>query len=379
MELNSVEELVADIRAGKMVVLMDDEDRENEGDLVMAASMVTPEAINFMAKHARGLICLTLIPERCEQLGLSQMVSRGTHNESKFGTAFTVSIEAAKGVSTGISAHDRAHTIQVAVAPHAKASDIVQPGHVFPIQAVPGGVLVRAGHTEASTDLARMAGFDGAAVIVEIMNDDGTMARRPDLEVFASEHGLKIGTIADLIDHRLRHETTVERRAEYPFETRFGEFRVVEYADLVDDKTHLALVKGDLNAVEVPDVRVHVMDPLRDGLFAQSADGSGWSMDRVLDHLSQSDAGVALVLSDSFEAVEIRQSLEHFVASQSQQACEKSDSEQHAEYRTIGNGAQILKDLGVRKMRLMSAPTRLHALSGFDLEVVDLVQFSDCK
>ena len=374
-QLNSVDELVADLRAGKMVILMDDEDRENEGDLVMAASCVTPEAINFMATHARGLICLTLTRERCAQLGLPLMVSQ---NEAKFSTAFTTSIEAAKGVTTGISAGDRATTVQAAVAQGASAADIVQPGHIFPIQARDGGVLVRAGHTEAGCDLARLAGFEPAAVIVEIMNENGTMARRPDLEAFAKHHELKIGTIADLIDYRLKHEKTVERMHSQTIETRYGEFELIFFRDLIENQTHVAMVKGDLTQVAVPTVRVHVANPLRDLMYIDKSDASGWSMDRVLEEISRSDAGVVLLLGDSFGPMNMVAAAEEFIAdhenagaSGHDQGVDEEAGRAEAEYRTIGTGSQILKELGVKQMRLLSSPTRFHAISGFDLEIVE--------
>ena len=263
MKLNTVEELVEDIRQGKMVILMDDEDRENEGDLVIAAEQIRPEDINFMAKHARGLICLTLTRERCQYLGLNPMVQA---NHAQFHTNFTVSIEAASGVTTGISAADRAHTVRVAVGRNTQPSDIVQPGHVFPIAAQPGGVLSRAGHTEAGCDLARMAGFEPAAVIVEIMNEDGTMARRPDLEIFAKEHNLKIGTIADMIHYRALNEQTVVRENEYDVDTESGVFRLITFRDTLQQHLHMAFVRGDLKSTEAPVVRVQAPDLLRDTL-----------------------------------------------------------------------------------------------------------------
>src|SRR5690606_9704829 len=254
MELNTIEEIVEDIRQGKMVILMDDEDRENEGDVIMAAECVRAEDINFMARFARGLICMPMTRERCEQLKLPLMVQR---NASGFGTKFTVSIEAAEGVTTGISAADRAHTVRVAAAKQARAEEIVSPGHIFPLMAQPGGVLSRAGHTEAACDLARLAGFEATGVICEIMNDDGTMARRPELEQFAQAHGLKIGTIADLIHYRTLKEKTVERLEENLLPTEHGEFRMLTYRDTVQGSTHLALVKGEIRADQPTLVRVH--------------------------------------------------------------------------------------------------------------------------
>ena len=273
MALNTAEELIEDIRAGKMVILMDDEDRENEGDIIIASECVTAEHINFMARFARGLICMPMTRERCELLKLPLMAPR---NGSGFGTKFTVSIEAAEGVTTGISAADRARTVQAAVARNAVAEDIVSPGHIFPLMAQPGGVLARAGHTEAACDLARMAGFEPSGVICEIMNDDGTMARRPELEAFAELHGLKIGTIADLIHYRLIHERTVERISEQPLDTELGQFNLVTYRDGVEDTAHMALTLGTICAEEPTLVRVHNMDPLRD-LFMVNQPGR-WSM-----------------------------------------------------------------------------------------------------
>ena len=269
MPLNTVEELVADIRAGKMVILMDDEDRENEGDLVIAATHVRPEDINFMITHARGLVCLTLSRDRCQQLNLPLMVDA---NGAQHATNFTLSIEAAEGITTGISAAERAHTIQTAVAAHAKPADIVQPGHIFPLMAQPGGVLHRAGHTEAGCDLSRIAGLEPASVICEIINEDGTMARRPDLEVFAEKHGLKIGTIADLIHYRMTNEQTVERLGQETIKTEYGNFELVRYRELGNPDIHLALVKGQPKE-GVTTVRVHGFNPVRDLLKLNKIDG----------------------------------------------------------------------------------------------------------
>src|SRR5580658_8712841 len=281
--LNSIEEILGDLRAGRMVVIMDDEDRENEGDLVMAASQVRPEDINFMARYGRGLICLTLTRERCAQLRLPLMVNETDLSQR---TNFTLSIEAAEGVTTGISAYDRAHTVRTAVRPDARPEDLRQPGHVFPIMAQPGGVLTRAGHTEAGCDLARLAGFEPAAVIVEIMNDDGTMARRPDLEAFARRHQLKIGTIADLIRHRLRTERSVERIAEQSVMTDYGEFRLFCYEDHVNHDVHLALVHGDLRT-DTPLVRVHLTDTLRD-LIGVRQGSKAWTLNAALERVASS-------------------------------------------------------------------------------------------
>ncbi|MGE8296207.1 MAG: bifunctional 3,4-dihydroxy-2-butanone-4-phosphate synthase/GTP cyclohydrolase II [Pseudomonas sp.] len=354
MALNTPEELIEDIRAGKMVILMDDEDRENEGDIIVASECVTAEHINFMARFARGLICMPMTRERCELLKLPLMAPR---NGSGFGTKFTVSIEAAEGVTTGISAADRARTVQAAVAKNAVAEDIVSPGHIFPLMAQPGGVLARAGHTEAACDLARMGGFEPSGVICEIMNDDGTMARRPELEKFAEEHGLKIGTIADLIHYRLIHERTVERISEQPLDTELGQFNLVTYRDGVENTAHMALTLGTICAEEPTLVRVHNMDPLRD-LFMVNQPGR-WSMRAAMAEVAKAGSGVVLLLGNPLTGPELLA-----LASRQQPA-------NPATYSTVGAGSQILRDLGVRKMRLMSSPMKFNAISGFDLEVVE--------
>ena len=354
MALNTAEELIEDIRAGKMVILMDDEDRENEGDIIIASECVTAEHINFMARFARGLICMPMTRERCELLKLPLMAPR---NGSGFGTKFTVSIEAAEGVTTGISAADRARTVQAAVARNAVAEDIVSPGHIFPLMAQPGGVLARAGHTEAACDLARMGGFEPSGVICEIMNDDGTMARRPELEKFAEEHGLKIGTIADLIHYRLIHERTVERISEQPLDTELGQFNLVTYRDGVEDTAHMALTLGTICAEEPTLVRVHNMDPLRD-LFLVNQPGR-WSMRAAMAEVAKAGSGVVLLLGNPLTGPELLALIGR------QQAANP------ATYSTVGAGSQILRDLGVRKMRLMSSPMKFNAISGFDLEVVE--------
>ena len=359
MVLNSIEELIEDIRQGLMVVLMDDEDRENEGDLIMAAECVTADDINFMAKYARGLICLPLSKERCERLGLGLMAER---NGSGFGTRFTISIEAAQGVTTGISAADRARTVQVAVAKDAKAEDIVSPGHIFPLMAMPGGVLARAGHTEATSDLARLAGMDPSGICCEIMNDDGTMARRPQLEAFAREHGLKIGTIADLIHYRLSHERTVERVSENSIDTEFGPFRLVSYRDLVEGKAHLAVQRGEVVADQPTLVRVHNMDPLRDLLMVHQT--GRWSLRDALATVAREGAGVVLLLGGEPDSEALLAEIDG-VASTAQKP--------PSAYSTVGVGSQILRDLGVRSMRLMTTPKKFSAISGFDLEVVEYV------
>ncbi len=368
--LDSAEDIIADIRAGKMVILMDDEDRENEGDLVMAAEKVRPEDINFMARYGRGLICLTLTQERCRQLRLPQMVSR---NEESHKTAFTVSIEAASGVTTGISAHDRAHTVRTAVKADARPEDLVQPGHIFPLMAQPGGVLTRAGHTEAGCDLARLAGCTPAAVIVEILNEDGTMARRPDLETFAREHGIKLGTIADLIRYRLDNEHTVERVAETHVTTEFGEFRLVTYQDTIDNTVHLAMVKGAIEAAKPMLVRVHVRNMLQDVLGVQHEDFA-WPLRRALKRVADEGEGVVVILRKPDSPRELLQQ----IVSLNQNGMEDSHlHDQRPMLRTYGIGAQILFDLGVRKMRVLSAPRRMQAISGFGLEIAEYVSPSE--
>ena len=372
MSLNTVEELIADIRQGKMVILMDDEGRENEGDLVMAAEQVRPDDINFMATHARGLICLTLSEKRCRQLELPLMVNR---NQSQHATNFTLSIEAAEGVTTGISAADRAHTIRTAVSSEANADSIVQPGHVFPLMAQPGGVLSRAGHTEAGCDLARLAGFEPASAIVEIMSPDGTMARRPELEAFAKEYDLKIGTIADLIQYRSIKEKTIERIQVRDVKTRFGEFQLSTFHDLASHDYHFALHKGEINEDEVTLVRVHVMDAVRDVMTVQKAgdDFFAWGFHDALEKISGEGKGVAVLIYYNHNNHDVEDRIEQMLSGKS-----RPTAQDHV-YRQVGTGAQILKELGVNKMRLMSAPLKFSAISGFDLEVVDVVTHPEDK
>lgn len=373
MQLNTVEELLEDIRQGKMVILMDDEDRENEGDLVIAAEQVRPEDINFMAKYARGLICLTLTRDRCEQLKLPLMVQS---NGAQFSTNFTLSIEAAEGVTTGISAADRAHTVRTAVKRDAKAEDIVQPGHIFPLMAQPGGVLSRAGHTEAGCDMARMAGFEAASVIVEIMNEDGTMARRPDLELFAQEHNIKIGTIADLIHYRATNEHTVARAQEGVMATEYGDFNYVTYTDEIQGCTHLAMTLGDIKADDPVMVRVHNRtEVLRDVVGAIPADETErkWTMRKALAKVAQEGKGVVLLL-DSNERIDIRDSVDLIQNGRQQSKVNVSAS---GAYLTVGTGSQILRDLGVGKMRLLSSPMKFNAISGFDLEIEEYIPCED--
>ena len=359
MPISPIPELVAELAAGRMVILVDEEDRENEGDLVLAADHVTPQAINFMAKHGRGLICLTLTRERCERLQLPPMAAR---NGTKHSTAFTVSIEAATGVSTGISAADRARTIEVAVAPHAQASDLVQPGHVFPLQAQDGGVLMRAGHTEAGCDLAGMAGLSPSAVICEIMNDDGTMARLPDLEVFAREHGLKIGTIADLIEYRSRNESLVELIGSRTLQTAHGEFTAHAFRDQPSQTVHLALVKGQWSADAEVAVRVHEPLSVLDALEVNRAMHS-WSLDASLSYINAQGCGVAVLLNCGESADQLLAQFEG--RARSAQAPERGKMD----LRTYGVGAQILRECGVHKMRLMGQPRRMPSMTGYGLEI----------
>lgn len=364
MTLNTIEEILADLRQGKMVVIMDDEDRENEGDLLMAATLTRPEDINFMARYGRGLICLTLTRERCQQLRLPLMVQ---DNAAAFSTNFTVSIEAAQGVTTGISAYDRAHTVRTAVRPDARPEDLVQPGHIFPLMAQPGGVLTRAGHTEAGCDLTRLAGLEPAAVIVEILNEDGGMARRPDLERFAEQHGVKIGTIADLIRYRMQNEKTVERVADAQMNTEFGPFRVLTYQDIVGRQVHFALVKGEIHPSEPVMVRVHVQHLLGD-LLALRLPDSGWPMRDALQRVASQPSGVLVFLSRLEEPVELIRRMRGYQFSTIEPAPAADHS---AELRTYGIGAQILLDIGVHQMRVLGAPKRLSGLSGFNLEIVE--------
>ena len=363
---SSIEDVIADIAAGKMVIIVDDEDRENEGDLIMAAAKVEAEHINYMARHGRGLICLTLSRQRCGQLRLPLMVDE---TNEKHATNFTVSIEAAEGITTGISAHDRARTIRAAVADDAKAEDLRQPGHVFPLMAQPGGVLTRAGHTEAGCDLARLAGLEPAAAIVEILNDDGTMARRPQLEVFAKEHGLKIGSIADLIRYRLEKEQSVERISEQMVDTEFGEFKLVCFEDHISQNVHAALIKGDLNGEEPPLVRVHLQDTLGDVLGVRN-NKLGWPLRDALKTISAEGRGVVVVLKYA-ESPRLFVSAVEELNSPVQELPAKNDGA--SVWRTFGTGSQILRDLGVRRMRVLSAPKQMHAISGFGLEVVEYI------
>ncbi|MEL6711204.1 MAG: bifunctional 3,4-dihydroxy-2-butanone-4-phosphate synthase/GTP cyclohydrolase II [Pseudomonadota bacterium] len=364
--LNTTAEIIEDLRQGRMVIIMDDAGRENEGDLVMAAEKITPAAINFMARYGRGLICLTLTREYCRQLRLPLMVNT---DDQLAATNFTVSIEAAAGVTTGISATDRATTILAAVADQAQPHDLVQPGHIFPLMAQPGGVLVRAGHTEAGCDLARLADLKPAAVIVEILNEDGSMARQPELEIFARQHDLKIGTIADLIQYRIRNEHTIEAISHCDLPTQYGTFRLIAYQDQISNDIHLALVYGALKKNEPVLVRVHVQNTLCD-LFSGTFNDS-WPLRDAMDYVARAGSGVIVILRNYDTNRSIVQQIEaHRLG---QQASVTTNKDQPGDLRTIGIGAQILTDLGIRQMRVMSAPKHLHALAGFDLEVTEFV------
>ncbi|WP_449100952.1 bifunctional 3,4-dihydroxy-2-butanone-4-phosphate synthase/GTP cyclohydrolase II [Pseudomonas veronii] len=369
MSFNSIADIIEDYRQGKMVLLVDDEDRENEGDLLLPAACCSAEAISFMAREARGLICLTLTDEHCQRLGLEQMVPS---NGSAFSTAFTVSIEAASGVTTGISAADRARTVAAAVDVNAGPDDIVQPGHIFPLRAKDGGVLTRAGHTEAGCDLARLAGHTPASVIVEVMNDDGTMARRPELEIFARKHGIKIGTIADLIHYRLSTERTVARIGERDLPTVHGTFRLITFEDRIDGGVHMAMVMGPLRRDEPTLVRVHVIDPLRDLVGADYSGPSNWTLWAALQRVAAEGCGVVVVLANH----ESSQALLERVP-QLTQAPRQFNRSQSRIYSEVGTGAQILQDLGVGKLRHLGPPLKYAGLTGYDLEVVESIPFTE--
>jgi 3,4-dihydroxy 2-butanone 4-phosphate synthase/GTP cyclohydrolase II len=361
MTLTPIPELIAELKSGRMVILVDDEDRENEGDLIIAAESVTPEAINFMATHGRGLICMPITEERARQLNLPLMVQ---DNRAPHGTAFTVSIEAASGVTTGISAFDRAHTIRVATAPGARPEDVVTPGHVFPLVAKPGGVLVRAGHTEACCDLAQMAGFSPAAALCEIMKDDGTMARLPDLVQFASRHGLKMGSIADLIHFRSQNESLVKRVTERTIETLSGPFRLIVYIERISGATHLALVRGEIDPKSETLVRVHEPTSLVDLLVAGPGTHS-WGVSDALATIAAAGRGVMVLLNCS-------ESPGRLIERAAPSAPPKSAA--RAELLTYGIGAQILRDLNVGRMRLMASPRKMPSVTGWELEVTGYLQ-----
>jgi 3,4-dihydroxy 2-butanone 4-phosphate synthase/GTP cyclohydrolase II len=355
MSVSPTPDIVAELKAGRTVILIDDEDRENEGDLVFAAEFVTPEKINFMATHGRGLVCMPITEAHARRLNLSPMVP---HNRAVHGTNFTVSIEAASGVTTGISAADRAHTIRVAAAPTARPEDIVQPGHVFPLIAQPGGVLARAGHTEACCDLAQLAGLQPAAVLCEIMNDDGTMARLPDLLEFGARHGLKIGTIADLIHFRSRTESLIKRVTEREIATPFGRFRMVAYLEKLSGETHLALVRGEIDPRSETLVRVHEPLSLLD-LLDTGASAHTWTVHEALAAIDRAGRGVIVLLNCTQSAAQL---IEHVAEPRSREPARR-------ELLTYGIGAQILRDLRVRRMRLLSAPRKMPSMAGWELEV----------
>ncbi len=364
ISLNTTEELIADIKDGKMVILMDDEDRENEGDLVIAANAVTPEVVNFMAKYARGLLCLTLMPEQCKKLELPLMVD---NNTAQLATNFTVSIDAAEGITTGISAYDRYKTVVDAVQVNAKPSDIVVPGHIFPLMAQQGGVLSRAGHTEAGCDIAMLAGRSPSALIVEIMNDDGSMARREDLIKFSAEHDLKIGTIADLIEYRMMNETTVSVKDEFTYETQWGTFQVKKFIDRITETEHLAFYMGDLKQHKAEPVRVQYGHFFRELRGLNSADDY-WTAQRAMKTIAENGSGVMVVLNSN-ESVPIE-----IDTLETNQGGAKKSKENYA-YQNVGIGSQILKNLGVGKMQLMSPEIRFPALSGFGLEITEFISY----
>jgi 3,4-dihydroxy 2-butanone 4-phosphate synthase / GTP cyclohydrolase II len=361
--ISPIEDIVADMRAGKMVILVDEEDRENEGDLILAADHVTPEAINFMARFGRGLICLTLSRERCELLELPPMTAR---NGDKKGTAFTASIEAAEGVSTGISAADRSRTVQAAVARNAVPTDLVQPGHIFPLQAVDGGVLMRAGHTEAGCDLAAMAGCSPASVICEIMLDDGTMARLPDLQLFGAEHGLKIGTIADLIAHRSQVESLIEPVGTRSIQTAAGAFTAHAFRDSTGGGIHLALVKGSWSTDDAVAVRVHeplsVLDALEVGRTMHS-----WSLEASLSYIAEQGQGVVVLLNCGESGEQLLAQFEG--TARAAHAPERG----RMDLRSYGIGAQVLRQCGVHKMRLLGSPRRMPSMTGYGLEITGYI------
>lgn len=370
MAINSIEEILEDFRQGKMVLIMDDEDRENEGDLIIAADVVTPQHITFFARHACGLICLTVTEERARQLNLPLMVE---HNNSLHETNFTVSIEAADGITTGISAADRAKTVRMAVAKNAQPSDLVMPGHIFPLIAKQGGVLTRAGHTEAGCDLARMAGYEAAAAIVEVMNEDGTMAQLPELEAFAEKHGIKIGTIADLIQYRTLYDKTIELKDTRNIPTAVGEFSLRTYTDKVSNCVHYALIMGDITEEEPCLVRVQVLNTLRDILLTERPEHKhSWSLHDSMAHIAKEGKGVVVIVGQESSQEESLEQVKHFP---DVPPVQRHNSEVGG-YRVVGTGSQILRDVGVSKMRLLSSPTRFNAISGFNLEVIEFVEFN---
>jgi 3,4-dihydroxy 2-butanone 4-phosphate synthase/GTP cyclohydrolase II len=374
MSLDKIEDILDDLRQGKMVILMDDEDRENEGDLLMAAESVTPEAINFMARFGRGLICLTLTEDHCNKLDLPLMVN---NNRTPYATNFTVSIEAAEGVTTGISAADRAKTVLAAVNENVQAEDIITPGHVFPLMAQKGGVLSRAGHTEAGVDLAALSGFQAASVICEILKEDGTMARMPDLLEFAKEHKLRIGTIEDLIRYRRQYDSLIRREGETHFDSRFGRFKANVYRDTLSNREHLALVRGNLDENSVPLIRVQVHNGLYD-LLGDLREESGWTINKAMERMAEEENAVLVILNNANGGDGLLESLKGSLLENAEKEQIDEKDQKHSEdpetLRTFGIGSQILSDLGVKKMRVISgSPLIMHSLAGFDLEVVEFI------
>ena len=374
MSLDKIEDILDDLRQGKMVILMDDEDRENEGDLLMVAECVTPDDINFMARYGRGLICLTLTEDHCKKLDLPLMVN---NNRTPFATNFTVSIEAAEGVTTGISAADRAKTVQAAVNENVQAEDIITPGHVFPLMAQKGGVLSRAGHTEAGVDLAALAGFQASSVICEILKEDGTMARMPDLLEFASEHKLRIGTIEDLIRYRRQYDSLLRREGGTHFDSRFGRFKAIVYRDTLSNREHLALVRGNIDDDTVPLIRVQVHFGLYD-LLGDLREESGWTINKSMERMADEENAILVILNnaDNRDGLldSLKGSLLENVEKSQDDSGDKNTSQDPETLRTFGIGSQILSDLGVKKMRVISgSPLIMHSLAGFDLEVVEFV------
>ena len=369
--LNAVEEIVADLRAGRMVLIMDDEDRENEGDLIMAAELATPETVAFMIRYTSGIICVPMEEERLVRLDLPQMVAS---NSESHRTAFTVSVDVRAGTTTGVSSSDRTATIHALADIRSKPQDFARPGHIFPLRSRRGGVLVRTGHTEAATDLCRLAGLQPVGVLSEVMNDDGTMARRPQLEAFARQHGLKIGTIADLIRYRLRNERSVERVSAQAVQTELGEFTLYAYEDRVSQEVHLALTRGKLRGEDPPLVRVHVVDPLRD-LLGIRADPLAWTLRAAMERIARAGSGVIVILRDRESPDDLLDSVRSLTSSSTGEEQPKAATGARGErrdgevLRTFGVGAQILKDLGVRRMRVLSAPKQIHGIAAFGLEI----------
>lgn len=374
MSIDKIEDILDDLRQGKMVILMDDENRENEGDLLMAAECVTADDINFMARYGRGLICLTLTEDHCRKLDLPLMVK---NNRTPYATNFTVSIEAAKGVTTGISAADRAKTVQAAVNENVLAEDIITPGHVFPLMAQKGGVLSRAGHTEAGVDLAALAGFQASSVICEILKDDGTMARMPDLLEFSKEHKLRIGTIEDLIRYRRKYDSLLRREGATHFDSRFGRFKAIVYRDTLNNREHLALVRGNIDENTVPLIRVQVHYGLYD-LLSDLREDSSWTINKSMQRMADEENAILVVLNNADNRDGLLDSLKGSLlenVEKSESAKEKKGASADPEtLRTFGIGSQILSDLGVKKMRVLSgSPLIMHSLAGFDLEVVEFI------